>query len=58
MAHLHNFARRQRSTSWMYDIGNKVRNVAEFAGTAHGLYQLGRSNGGNWWTATIIFSLY
>ena len=43
MAHLHNFARRQRSTSWMSDIGNKVRNVAEFAGTAHGLYQLGKA---------------
>ena len=29
MAHLHNFSRRQRSTSWMSDIGNKVRNVAD-----------------------------
>ena len=27
----------------MSDIGHKVRNVAEFAGTAHGLYQLGKA---------------
>ena len=43
MAHLHNFTRRQRSSAWLSDIGNKVRNVAEFAGTAHGLYQLGKA---------------
>ena len=43
MTHLHKFARRQRSTSWMSDIGDKVRNIAEFAGTAHGIYQLGKA---------------
>ena len=43
MAQLHNFARRQRSSPWESDIGNKVRNIAEFAGTAHGLYQLGKA---------------
>jgi hypothetical protein len=25
----------------MSDIGNKIRTVAEVAGTAHGIYQLG-----------------
>ena len=42
MAHLHNFARRQRSSSWLSTKGNKIRNVAEFAGTAHGLYHAAR----------------
>ena len=43
MAHLHNFAHRQSSTSWLSDIGNEVRHVAEFTGTAHGFYQPGKA---------------
>ena len=43
MAHLHSLSHRQRSSSWLSDIGNKVRNVAEFAGTAQGLYPLGKA---------------
>ena len=43
MAHLHNLSHRQRSSSWLSDIGSKVRNVAEVAGMAHGLYQLGKA---------------
>ena len=27
----------------MSDIGNKIRTVAEVAGTAHGIYQLGKA---------------
>ena len=64
MAHLHNLSNRQRQSSWMSDIGNKIRSVAEMAGTAHGIYQLGKavsggsgdgSRGGDCWTAIIIF---
>ena len=43
MAHLHNISNRRRQSSWMSDIGNKIRTVAEVAGTAHGIYQLGKA---------------
>ena len=43
MAHMHNLSNRQRQSSWMSDIGNKIRTVAEVAGTAHGIYQLGKA---------------
>ena len=43
MAHLHNLSHRQRSSSRLSDIGNKVRNIAEFAGAAHGFNQLGKA---------------
>ena len=43
MAHLHNISNKQRQSSWMSDIGNKIRTVAEVAGTAHGIYQLGKA---------------
>ena len=58
MAHLHNISNRQRQSSWMSDIGNKIRTVAEVAGTAHGIYQLGSGDGprgGDCWPALIIF---
>ena len=34
MAHMHNLSNRQRQSSWMSDIGNKIRTVAEVAGTS------------------------
>ena len=42
MAHLHNFNRNQRSSSWLSDLGNKVKTGAEMIGTAHTLYTLGK----------------
>ena len=41
MAHLHNLHTRQRP-SFISDIGNKIRTVAEVAGTAKGLYDMGK----------------
>ena len=43
MAHMHSLSNRQSQSSWMSDIGNKIRTVAEVAGTAHGIYQLGKA---------------
>ena len=42
MAHLHNYTRNQRSSSWFSDIGNKVKTAAEMVGTAHTLYNMGK----------------
>ena len=42
MAHLHNFNRNQRSSSWLSNIGNKVKSVVEMIGTAHKIYSLGK----------------
>ena len=39
MASIHN---RHQSKSWLSSIGNKVRNVAEFAGAVKGIYDTGR----------------
>ena len=41
MAHLHNLHQNQRP-SFLFDLGNKVRTVAEIAGTAKGIYDLGK----------------
>ena len=67
MPHMHSLSNRQRQSSWMSDIGNKIRTVAEVAGTAHGIYQLGKvglsgsssygSRGGDRWAAIIISRL-
>ena len=43
MAHMHNLSNKQRQSSWMSDTGNKIRTVAEVAGAAHGIYQLGKA---------------
>ena len=40
---MHNLSNKQGQSSWMSDIGNKIRDVAEAAGTAHGIYQLGKA---------------
>ena len=40
---MHNPSSKQRQSSSMSDIGNKIRTVAEVAGTAHGIYQLGKA---------------
>ena len=48
MAHLHNlshFHNRHMNTSrqsWISNLGNKVKNVAEIAGAAKGIYDVGR----------------
>ena len=44
MAHLHNFAHfhKRHQSSWTSDLGNKVKHVAEFAGTVKGLYDVGK----------------
>ena len=42
MAHTHNFKKNHR-TSWIADIGNKVKYAAEVVGAAKGLYDVGRS---------------
>lgn len=39
MASMHN---RHQSKSWISSIGNKVKNVAEFAGAVKGIYDTGR----------------
>ena len=41
MAHLYNLHINQRS-SLLSDLGNKVRTVVEIAGTAKGIYDLGK----------------
>ena len=41
MAHLHNLHSNQRP-SFLSDLGNKVRTVAEIAGTAKGIYDAGK----------------
>ena len=43
MDHMHNRSNRQRQRSCISDIGNKIRTDAEAAGTAHGIYQLGKA---------------
>jgi hypothetical protein len=55
VAHKHNLSNRQRQSSWMSEIGNQIRTVAEVAGTAHGIYLSDGSRGGDCWTAIIIF---
>ena len=42
MASLHNFKHSKQKYSWINNIGNKVKSVAEFVGTAKGLYDIGR----------------
>ena len=42
MAHLHNYNRNQRSSSWFSDIGNKVKTATEMVGTAHTLHNMGK----------------
>ena len=41
MAHLHNMSKRSKP-SWLAGKGNKVKSLAEFAGSAKGLYDIGR----------------
>ena len=43
MASLHNFRHkiRKEQTSWVDSLGQKIKSVAEFAGTAKGLYDVG-----------------
>ena len=41
MAHLHNL-RQNEKPSFISNIGDKVRHVAEAIGTAKGLYEIGR----------------
>ena len=41
MAHLHNL-RKNEKPSFISNIGDKVRHVAEAIGTAKGLYEIGR----------------
>jgi hypothetical protein len=41
MANLQNFRDNQRP-SWLGGLGEKVKNVAEFAGTVKGIYDVGR----------------
>jgi len=47
MAHLHNLAhmhnRHIHKTSWLSDIGNKVKGAVEVAGAVKGLYDVGRA---------------
>ena len=44
MASLHNFRHkiRKEQTSWVDSIGQKIKSVAEFAGPAKSLYDVGR----------------
>ncbi len=44
MASLHNFRHkvRKEQTSWVDSLGQKIKNVAEIAGGAKGLYDIGR----------------
>ena len=41
MAHLHNFHNRQRP-SFVPDIGNKIKTIAEVGGAAKTIYDLGK----------------
>ena len=41
MGHLHNLARHKKP-SFLSQVGTKVRSAIEFAGTAKGLYDIGR----------------
>ena len=41
MAHLHNYHRENRP-SMLSNIGDKVKMIAEVAGTAKGLYDVGK----------------
>jgi len=41
MAHLHNTSRHTKP-SWLTRLGNKVKTVAELAGTAKGIWDVGR----------------
>jgi hypothetical protein len=43
MAHLNNHFPRNRKPSTLESIGNKIRSVAELAGTAKGIYDAGRA---------------
>ena len=43
MAHLHNYPRNRKQTSFRSSIGNKIKNGLEFAGTVKGLYDVGRT---------------
>ena len=42
MANLQNFQNNQRP-SWIEGLGQKVKNVAEFAGAVKGIYTVGRT---------------
>ena len=42
MANLQNFRNNQRP-SWIEGLGQKVRNVTEFAGAVKGMYNVGRT---------------
>ena len=41
MAHLHNYHRNNRP-SFLADVGNKIKIAAEVAGTAKGIYDIGK----------------
>lgn len=41
MAHLHN-RHHHGNQSWLSSIGNKVQNVAKFAGAMKGIYDVGK----------------
>ena len=41
MAHLHNMSRRTKPT-WLSKVGNRVKTIAEIAGTAKGVWDVGR----------------
>ena len=42
MAYLQNFRDNQRP-DWITGLGQKVKNVAEFAGAVKGMYEVGRT---------------
>ena len=42
MAHLHNRNMSNNRQSWLSNIGNKVKGVAEFAGAVKGIYDVGK----------------
>ena len=42
MANLQNFRDNQRP-NWITGLGQKVKNVAEFAGAVKGIYEVGRT---------------
>ena len=41
MAHLHNMTGRTKP-SWLTKVGNRVKTIAELAGTAKGIWDVGR----------------
>ena len=43
MAHLHNYPRNRKQTSFWSSMGNKIKNGLEFAGTVKGMYDVGRT---------------